>query len=107
MEQMNPSLHNKIEATINSIDGLQKAEMPAFFYTRLQAKMQKKLAAQQTAWMPFGRPAWLIATLVLFLVINTVMIKQVTKQQLLNATTETPSLQSFASEFDLNNSTNY
>lgn len=104
MESKN--LHNKIEETLSSLDGMQRAAAPDFFYTRLQARMEKELTTP--AWIPFGKPVWLIATLLVFLVMNTIAIKQ---SKLSNSnshsTNDVSSLQSFAAEYELSNTVNY
>lgn len=104
MESKN--LHNKMEETLSSLDGIQRATAPDFFYTRLNARMEKELTTP--AWIPFGKPVWLIATLLIFLVLNTMMIKQ-TKLSKTNGTVSNTgsNLQSFAAEYELSNTVNY
>ncbi len=106
MESKN--LPEKIEATIQSLNGIQRVAPMPFFYTRLRARMEKEKNTAPISWMPLGKPVWLIATLFVFLVLNAIMIKQSSnaKNKQLSAS-ETPSLQSFASEFELNNTSNY
>jgi hypothetical protein len=106
MESKN--LPEKIEQALQSLDGIQRAEPMPFFYTRLQARMQKEMEVESIGWLPVKKPVWLIATLFVFLVLNGIMIKQTA--QLSNkkqSTSETASLQSFASEYELNNTSNY
>lgn len=104
MESKN--LHNQIEETLSSLDGVQRAAAPDFFYTRLTARMEKELTTP--AWIPFGKPVWLIATLLVFLVLNTMMIKQtkLSKTSGSNANSGS-SLQSFAAEYELSSTVNY
>jgi hypothetical protein len=104
MESKN--LHNKMEETLSSLDGIQRAAAPDFFYTRLSARMEKELTTP--AWIPFGKPVWLIATLLVFLVLNTMMIKQTKLSKSNGSVTNTgSSLQSFAAEYELSNTVNY
>ena len=104
MESKN--LHQKIEESLSSLDGVQRAAAPDFFYTRLNARMEKELTIP--AWIPFGKPVWLIATLLVFLVLNTMMIKQtkLSKTSGSNANSGS-SLQSFAAEYELSSTVNY
>lgn len=104
MESKN--LHNKLGEILSSLDGVQRAAAPDFFYTRLQARMEKELTTP--AWIPFGKPVWLIATLMVCLVMNTLMIKQ-SKHTKTNSTStnNSSSLQSFASEYELSSTVNY
>ncbi len=104
MESKN--LHNKIEESLSSLDGVQRAAAPDFFYTRLSARMEKELTTP--AWIPFGKPVWLIATLLVFLVLNTMMIKQTKLSKSSSSDADSgSSLQSFAAEYELTNTVNY
>ena len=104
---MEPSLQNKIDSALNSLDGMKKASAPNFFYTRLQVRLEGNQNETVFGWFHFARPALLIVTLSLFLMMNTFMIAKLYKQKSASITSEKPSLQSFASEYDLNNSVNY
>lgn len=99
-------LHKNIEQDLASLDGLKRAAAPDFFYTRLNARMEKELTTP--AWIPFGKPVWLIATLLVFLVLNTMMIKQskLSKSNTSSAN-QGSSLQSFAAEYELSSTVNY
>ncbi len=104
MESKN--LHNKIEESLSSLDGVQRAAAPDFFYTRLSARMEKELTTP--TWIPFGKPVWLIATLLVFLVLNTMMIKQTKLSKSSGSDANSgSSLQSFATEYELSNTVNY
>jgi hypothetical protein len=104
MESKN--LHNKIEESLASLDRVQRAAAPDFFYTRLTARMEKELTTP--AWIPFGKPIWLIATLMVCLVMNALMLKQSKNIKISNTSTNTSSsLQSFAAEYELSSTVNY
>jgi hypothetical protein len=49
------STREEIEKMLQSIDGINKAEMPPFFYTRLQARIDNGSSAPNPFWLP-GRP---------------------------------------------------
>lgn len=104
---MEPSLQNKIDSALNSLDGLQKESAPNFFYTRLHARLENAQNDQVFNLFSFARPVLLIVTLSLFLMMNTFMITKLYKQKTIAKSSEKPSLQSFANEYDLNNSVNY
>lgn len=104
---MEPSLHKKIDSALNSLDEMQRASAPNFFYTRLQARLDKTQSESAFGFFSFAKPVLLIVTLSLFLLMNTFMITKLYKQKTILASSEKPSLQSFASEYDLNNSINY
>ena len=61
------------EEIINSLDGLQRATAPDFFYTRLRAKMEKGIeaATPQPAW--YFRPVYVMAVLMIVLAVNAVV----------------------------------
>jgi hypothetical protein len=49
---MNEGLHKKIEETLNSLDGMQRAEANPFLYGKLRNRMEdvKKFVPRQLAW---------------------------------------------------------
>ena len=99
-------INKKIESTLNSIDGLQRAEVPAFFHSRVQARLEKKLATTQEAWIPVRRPAWVIASLVLLLTANVFLLTQPKKASVAE-NTETNTIQGFANSYGLTTSSGY
>ncbi|MBS1640958.1 MAG: hypothetical protein JST94_00385 [Bacteroidetes bacterium] len=104
---MNTELQNKIENTINSFDGMQRAEMPPFFQTRLIARLLKENEINNTNWFTVKKPVWIMAVLAVLLIANTVMLTQENKfAKSINKKTES-TLQSFASEYNLSSTTNY
>lgn len=104
---MEPTLQNKIDSALNSLDNLQRSSAPNFFYTRLQARMEREQNVAVFGWFSVARPALLIVTLSLFLIMNTFMVAKLIQQKSVTSVSRKPSLQSFASEYDLNNSVNY
>ena len=74
---MKPDLEKRIEDTLNSLDGIQRAEPQPFFYTRLIGRLQRE---QRNVWEKMGsflsRPVVVIAGLVLILVMNAFMLLQ-------------------------------
>jgi hypothetical protein len=111
MEDINPK-EAFIEQALNSIDGIVRAEAPPFFYTRLQAKMQKQEEPSliiRLLWL-FAKPALSVVTLSLFVVLNLVAIKSIlNKKQEANVSQSTSeaSINSFVQEYDLSVSTLY
>src|SRR5690242_3005448 len=69
----NNKRNNKIEDILGSLDGVQRASVPDFFYTRLKARMEKGLEPQRQP-SRFLRPAYIIAGLLLILAINTAAV---------------------------------
>jgi len=63
---MKQEKQDRIEQILNAWDGAKKAEAPAFFYTRLKARMEKVAAPVVKSWLP--KPSFFVASLVLFIV---------------------------------------
>ena len=108
----NNSKDEEIDEILNSLDGINKAEAPPFFYTRLQSKMQSRPATSKMALMLsfLGQPAFALASLSLFVLLNVYAITSTVSTKKQVATTQTnaaPSLQTFADEYDLSVSTLY
>ncbi len=103
---MNKEQNKKIEDILNSLNGVQKAVAPDFFYTRLKARMEK--GHDSLVPKSWGlRPVYAIAALIVVLLINVVVIisGQNANKEVVGADTDT--LQSVAAEYALNdNSTN-
>lgn len=60
----------KTDNILNSLDGVQRATAPDFFYTRLKARMEQGVegSLRQPSW--FLRPAYIAAALVLVFAAN-------------------------------------
>lgn len=67
----NPDLNKKVQDALDSLDGIQRAEIQPFFYTRLRARMEK---SPKTGWelisAILARPVVAIAAIVLVVVLN-------------------------------------
>jgi hypothetical protein len=67
---------NNTERTLSSLDGLQKASPGPFFYTRVQARLQRE---QPAGWLgrmlqQVTRPAVVLATLAIILLLNAAVL---------------------------------
>lgn len=71
------AIESKVEAAMNSLDGIQSASPGAFFYTRVQAKLQKE---DRNIWnrvsMLVARPAVAVAVVCLILLMNLLVLVQ-------------------------------
>ncbi|MBC7875293.1 MAG: hypothetical protein H7Y01_14920 [Ferruginibacter sp.] len=98
--------NKKIEDILGSLDGSQRATVPDFFYTRLQARMLAqldggKVPALKKSWIL--RPAYALAVLAGVLVINAaVILKGNTTENGVTNSNDTETLQSIAAEYSLN-----
>lgn len=70
-----PDIDKLIEETLNSLDGVQRAEPRPFFFTRLQQKLENR---NKNLWEILGvfitRPVVAIAGVVLLLILNISLI---------------------------------
>lgn len=85
----------EVERTLQSLEGIKRAEPNPFFYTRLQARMEQKFV-KKTGWQ--WRPVYVYAALGLVLLLNFATIYTLT-----HTTTKKASAgDSFANEYGLN-----
>lgn len=72
---MKQNIQQKVEDTLNSLDGIQGAEPTPFFYTRLRTRMQ---SGERSVWVRMGsfigKPAVVIAGLCMVLIFNAVLL---------------------------------
>lgn len=66
-----PTIQNEVERTLNSLDGMSRAEASPFFFTRLTAKMESAPLSYWTRAMAFlAQPAVSLSILFFFLLLN-------------------------------------
>lgn len=74
MESRN-DIDKKVEEILQSLDGMQRAAPQPWFYTRLQARLQRE---EKTGWVKVGsflaKPVVAIAGLCLILVMNAILL---------------------------------
>lgn len=91
-----------VDEHLESLQGMQEAATDDFFYTRLQARMEKKNS--QPGWNFPLKPVWVIGSLVVLLAINSIMLVQ---QKSSKQTSSTTPLQQLAQDYDLTISSSY
>ena len=104
------NLHNKVASALQSIDTISRAEAPPFFYTKLHAKLNKppNVIWWQQLFTMATKPAFSIMALSLFLVLDITAITIVINEKKQTAIVAiTPTLQSFAQEYNFSTSTIY
>ena len=97
---MKPEKNLNTEEILNSLDGTKKATAPAFFYTRLKARMEKAYEPQKKRPLVL-RPAYAFAALLLVVLINMAVILK-GDNATDNNVTDTEAVYSIASEYRLN-----
>lgn len=97
---MEKNNNKNLEEILSSLDGTKRAPVPDFFYTRLEARMQRELEPANTrSWIL--RPAFAFTVLVAVLLLNALVIFRgnTTKEV---ATSDSETLQSIAAEYSPN-----
>ncbi|MEO8173590.1 MAG: hypothetical protein ABI581_10925 [Sediminibacterium sp.] len=101
------STREEIEKTIESIDGISRADMPPFFYTRLQAKLNNHIDSPNNFWAMVTRPAVSLVTLSLLVVLNVAAISYYLKSSKKTTSQTSTGIEAFAQEYDLATSSAY
>jgi hypothetical protein len=90
----------RIDEALNSLDGVQRASAPDFFYSRLKARLEKKLPnTYNSKWVL--RPVYIFSTLLLVIAINAFVFLR--NQKITSATADNNESvqQSIAAEYNL------
>ena len=94
---------NRVDRVMASLDGLEKAAAPDFFYTRLIGRMQSELESKRKPFVML-RPVFITTALSVALVINIVFLTQMNKPAAQNTITNSgkpATLESFAKAYNL------
>lgn len=71
---------NREDKMLNSLQGLQKAQAPDFFYTRLIGRMQRETEPESKPFFLL-RPAFITTALSLVFIVNIFSLTQMNRQQ--------------------------
>ncbi len=96
-----------MEDILNSLDHIQKAEAPSFFYTRLQARMEREAEPSSPFWKWVAKPVFAMTTLSLLILLNVVAINAYRKTNMQGVVMEASGIQGFAQEYQLTVSSVY
>ncbi len=110
----NDFINKQIDDTLNSINDIQRAEMPPFFYTKLQARLQQQNSSnfwENLLSSLSVKPAYTVAILMVFVILNVAAISTLVSDNNLNnnipKSAQEASLQSFVQDYNLSVSTIY
>ncbi|MBL0146437.1 MAG: hypothetical protein IPP48_12525 [Chitinophagaceae bacterium] len=97
---------NKIseKEILESLNGLQKAEAPAFFYTRLKGRMQQQLLTSSAKKTFAFKPLFVVALLCVVLTVNIfslVEFKHLPKSEEIMQTNKSITIETFANAYNL------
>ncbi len=101
---MKQNEQNRVEQVLNAWDGAKRAEVPAFFYTRLKARMDAQQTVDETPKSWVFRPVFVVASLVLVIIINAFIYFQNDNSTISSSYDE--SIQTIAAEFNLSDNNN-
>jgi len=102
---MKPDKSQRIEEILGSLDGLKRAPAPDFFFTRLKAKMESRLASPERRPVLL-RPVFVVASLLLVLLLNAlVVLKSGSAEE--TVLTELETEQSIAADYSINTNLTY
>jgi hypothetical protein len=96
-----------IDNILNSMDGISRAELSPFFYTRVQANLDKRLEPAASFWLLVTKPAVSLVTFSLLLLLNIAAINYFIKSGKQTATQESTGIQGFAQEYNLTTTSVY
>ena len=98
----------EIEKIMESTEGIGRAQLSPFFYTRVQAKIDNRLSSPSIGfWQVVTRPAVSLVTLSLLLVLNIAAISYYSKSSQQPVSENNSGIQKFAEEYNLGTSTVY
>ena len=99
-------IQHEVDKTFNSLNGIGRAQVSPYFYSRLVNRIAQKQEAKQAGWLQwFSRPAISISVLTVFVVLNVMAIRGMVLKQ--NTTAQASAAQNIASEFNLNTASVY
>ena len=101
---MKQNEQNRVEQVLNAWNGAKRAEAPAFFYTRLRARMDARQTGDETPKNWIFKPAFVVASLVLVIIINAFIYFQNDNSTISSSYDE--SIQTIAAEFNLSDNNN-
>ena len=102
----NQFIENEIEATLQSFEGMQRATVPPFFFTRLQARIDNQ-SAEKGFWNYLSRPIVTVITLSVLLVMNVGVVSHFLQSEKQTTEQVTSDRENFAKEFGLNSTSSY
>ena len=102
-----PLFNKQIESTLNSLDGMQRAEPDPYFATRLSARISGLSSASNTPWQRLsgflGRPVVACIGLALMVLLNLWVSRVALTSPATGATVRSEFAVNVASNYDLEN----
>ena len=86
--ELNHNNSNKVNEVLGSLDGIQRAKAPAFFYTRLKARLEREFDNAGPLVRLLTKPALALSFAAIILLLNTAVIMQLWQQDSTMTTTD-------------------
>jgi hypothetical protein len=102
---MKKNIHQLVEETLSSVDNIQTAEVPNFFITRFNAKLDKRLENGKSIII-YRKPVLLVALLVICITMNVVLLQSSFSAKN-NVSTSQSGIESFSEEYNLSTQSPY
>ena len=96
-----------IDKILDSLDSVQRAAAPDFFYTRLVARMEKETGPAETTRPWYLKPVYILSGFALVVAINGFALLQNSNGQENLTATDPDSAQVMASEYHINDNSLY
>lgn len=97
-----PNNPQKIDEVLNSLEGIQRAKAPAFFYTRLRGRMERELENTGGPLVRLlTRPALALSLAAIILILNTTAIMEMWQQEETVSVESAQQQQLLASEYPM------
>lgn len=97
---MKQQKQKRIDQVLNAWDGAKRAEPPAFFYTRLRARMEKE-AGEPVIKSVLLKPVFVIVALTAVIIINTFLFFQDGHTTTITPSSGDETIQSIAAEYNI------
>ena len=98
-------IEKRVEETLNSLDGMRRAEANPFLYTRIQARLQQSRSGLERLILMAGKPAFAFLVLVIVVATNIMVMLKGTAEA--SAVKQEQTQFAVADEYHLNESTLY
>lgn len=98
-------IQREVDRTLNSLDGIQRAEANPFLFTRIKARLSKEERSfWNRAFVFLSRPAVSVSAIVIAVIINAAVLFESRSESVQNTQDDE---QVFASEYNLSTNTIY
>ncbi len=93
------TIEKRVEETLNSLEGLGKAEASPFFYRKLEARMQNELDSAPSRFALVGNLRLSMAVLTVFMVVNLITLFSIGNGSEVETSEREDQIASFAQEY--------